>query len=178
MTNIAEKYCKQMLQTNIADKNRRQIWLKLLCEGKRVGGEAERQHRWSSCARQLGEYNTQFWCWMSNELVRSRKLQYCLSVTHWLLGVSSQSRYWTKAVRREAKRCYQEARRPTLKHLMRMATLNNRDTFIKNNRQGLMCWCHMTRTTEPIWRRWASLGTSSPSYSHRKYITMMSIIKV
>ena len=61
---------------------------------------------------------------------------------------------------------------------------SNTETFNENgnielvniNRQGPMSWCHMTRTTEPIWRRWASLGTSSPSYWHRKYIIMITMI--
>ena len=44
-----------------------------------------------------------------------------------------------------------------------------KDIFIELNRQGLMSWCHMTKTTEPIWKRWAFPGTSSQSYLHRKY---------
>ena len=51
-----------------------------------------------------------------NELVRLR--QYCLSVTHWLLGVLSQLRYWTRLSGGKPR----DVIRNRLRLIMRMAT--------------------------------------------------------
>ena len=39
-----------------------------------------------------------------------------------------------------------------------------KNMLIKMNRQGLISWCLMTKTIEPIWKLWAFPGTSSPSF--------------